>query len=563
MSLPTITPAAGVQSTLIYNLNSAATKNNFTNAQLDSAMFAQTGMTVNTLYQEISFGSVSHVGNAVGPYTIAPPTTCDIDNIQSQADQAAMAAGIDISLYPHRIYMMPNEMVQICYWTGTSYIGGNPGLSWVDTGYFNPENTDIYVILAHEFGHQLSMMHAQAIQSDGSLVEYGDTSCFMGDDAYNIVGINVPHLIELGWIPLTNILQVGASGTYQVAFAEQQTSAAQALQIVPPGTTDTLYVSYRQPQAGDPDLLLANDQLPSIFEGGASIQFWNGSANIGQSKSQLATFYPWGGALSDGQTYTSPNGNLTISQVSHTSASVTVDVAFLGTSVDAINAVTNAASFTANSLSPGSIATIWGTNLSTSKPGAGASSTPLPTALGFATVTVNGVAAPMLYASPLQINFQIPNEASVGTASVVVDVGGGTVAPFSATVQAAAPGIFQFGNSRAAAQNSDGSLNNSNNPAAAGSYITAYLTGIGPLDNPVADGAAAPLAPLSKATSPFSATIGGQSANVLFLGLAPGYVALGQADITIPSLPSGSYALVITINGVASNGPLVTVAAAP
>jgi len=154
MSLPTITPAAGVQSTLIYNLNSAATKNNFTNAQLDSAMFAQTGMTVNTLYQEISFGSVSHVGNAVGPYTIAPPTTCDIDNIQSQADQAAMAAGIDISLYPHRIYMMPNEMVQICYWTGTSYIGGNPGLSWVDTGYFNPENTDIYVILAHEFGHE-------------------------------------------------------------------------------------------------------------------------------------------------------------------------------------------------------------------------------------------------------------------------------------------------------------------------------------------------------------------------------------------------------------------------
>ena len=94
---------------------------------------------------------------------------------------------------------------------------------------------------------------------------------------------------------------------------------------------------------------------------------------------------------------------------------------------------------------------------------------------------------------------------------------------------------------------------------ALGSYIVAYVTGIGPLDNPVADGAAAPDSPLSEATSPYLATIGGQNAPVFFLGLTPGSVGLAQANITVPYLSSGDYPLVITINGVASNGPLVTV----
>jgi uncharacterized protein (TIGR03437 family) len=223
----------------------------------------------------------------------------------------------------------------------------------------------------------------------------------------------------------------------------------------------------------------------------------------------------------------------------------------------AIGAVTNGASFTANSLSPGCIATIFGTGLATYSAQAG--SVPLPTTLGGATVTVNGVPAPLFYASLLQIDFQIPYETPPGTASVVVSVGSANSAPFSASVQAASPGIFQFGTNRAVAQNPDNSLNDSNNPVAGGSYIVAYLTGMGPMDNPVPDGAAAPTAPLSSATSLFSATIGGQPAKILFLGLAPGYVGLVQANIVVPALPAGSYPLVVTIDGVPSNAPLVTV----
>jgi len=314
-----VVPVTGVQTTLLYVLRSAATPNNFTTSQINDAMFAQTGTSVNTLYQDNSYGAVTLDGQAVGPYAVNIPTTCDIASIQSQGDQAATAAGINVSVYPHRIYMLPNEMQFLCNFGGVAILGGDPGRSWINTGYFYPNVSATYVVLAHEFGHQLNMTHAQGLLPNGSLVEYGDNSCDMGDEDYNVVGFNVPHLIELGWLPLTNVQQVTASGTYQVAFAEQQTNAVQALQIVVPGTADPLYVSYRRPQG-------VNANLPPGFLGGASIQYWLGS----NYKSQLATNnYPFAGALADGQTYTSPNGYLSIQQVSHTSANVTVNVALI------------------------------------------------------------------------------------------------------------------------------------------------------------------------------------------------------------------------------------------
>ena len=65
--------------------------------------------------------------------------------------------------------------------------------------------------------------------------------------------------------------------------------------------------------------------LPPAFTGGASIDFWAG----GTGKTQLATYYPWSGALSDGQSYVSPYspaGSLTITQLAHTSTNVTIEI---------------------------------------------------------------------------------------------------------------------------------------------------------------------------------------------------------------------------------------------
>src|SRR4029077_1893839 len=135
--------------------------------------------------------------------------------------------------------------------------------------------------------------------------------------------------------------------------------------------------------------------------------------------------------------------------------------------------------------------------------------TPWPNTLGGASVAINGAAAPIYYASPTQMNVQVPYEAQNGSASLTVTAPCGTSVPVTFQVAAAAPYIFQSADAVAITQNQDFSINSANNPAKVGSVVTVYLTGIGPLDNPVPTGAPAPSTTLSRATLPIHVTIGG------------------------------------------------------
>ena len=89
-----------------------------------------------------------------------------------------------------------------------------------------------------------------------------------------------------------------------------------------------------------------------------------------------------------------------------------------------IRGTVNGASFAAGvPVAAGSIASVFGSNLASAA--AGARVVPLPTLLGDAKVTLNGIAAPLFYVSPGQINFQVPWElAGQSEASLTVTVGG-------------------------------------------------------------------------------------------------------------------------------------------
>lgn len=219
--------------------------------------------------------------------------------------------------------------------------------------------------------------------------------------------------------------------------------------------------------------------------------------------------------------------------------------------------VVNAASF-ATKVSPGALATVFGSNFTGTGLDAIAS-LPLPSSLGGVSVLVNGVAAPVLYESSGQINFQIPWETKPGTATIAVSTNGYASSQVNVTVEAAAPGLF-FQGSHAVVQNSDFSLNSSSNPAKVGGTIMAYLTGAGAVSNQPKDGAAAGSSPLSSVTSPVSATIGGKAADVSFAGLTPDFVGLWQVNIVVPTgLSKGSYPLTVTVNGQTSNSAIVNV----
>jgi uncharacterized protein (TIGR03437 family) len=219
-------------------------------------------------------------------------------------------------------------------------------------------------------------------------------------------------------------------------------------------------------------------------------------------------------------------------------------------------AVANAASALPNGIAPGAIATLYGTGLAAGT--AAANEFPIPKALAGATVTVNGTAAPVLYASPTQVNFQVPFEATPGAATVSLSVNGSVAGSITIPLFTTAPGIFLESNGDAAVVNQDGSINSASQPAPAGTVVSAWLTGLGLLNPALPSGAAAPTNPPST-VSGVTATVGGVPATIQFAGGAPGFAGVYQVNVQIPPLEAGSHDLRILSQGANSNAATVYV----
>ncbi len=226
--------------------------------------------------------------------------------------------------------------------------------------------------------------------------------------------------------------------------------------------------------------------------------------------------------------------------------------------------VVNGASFQPGG-APRAIMTIFGTNLSDAI--YLASSYPLPTLLGPTSVTVNGTAAPLFFASPTQINFQMPGGSPTSTIQVVVSnqATASSRALRASQGHASAltvvdPGLFVTPDKRASALNGDLSPHTAATPIPAGGSVILFMTGEGPVTPAVADGEPAPVNPLSIVNAPVQVTIGGASAQVTYQGLAPGYAGLAQINAIVPSgLMPGDQPVFITINGIPSNSGVITV----
>jgi uncharacterized protein (TIGR03437 family) len=228
--------------------------------------------------------------------------------------------------------------------------------------------------------------------------------------------------------------------------------------------------------------------------------------------------------------------------------------------VTAAAGVVNAASGLP-SIAPGSLISIYGVDLAA---GSGAAANfPAPTSLNGTSVTIDGVLAPLLFTSATQINAQVPFETPLGKATLVVVVAGQKSPAMTFNVTATGPGVFTEPQSNhAIAQNyPDWSLNSPSNAVQPGQYVTVYLTGQGLLDNPVADGAAAPVTPLSTPVAPAQATVGGSAAQIQFLGLAPGLVGVSQMNLLVPDVAAGEQPLAVSIGGVAANTSILSIRA--
>src|SRR5205823_3526750 len=87
--------------------------------------------TVNSYMMENSYQQTSLTGDVMGWYTIpVSVATCDTSQIATAAQNAAVAAGANLSNYTRYVYGFPQN--NACGFAGASYIGGNPSQSWLN-----------------------------------------------------------------------------------------------------------------------------------------------------------------------------------------------------------------------------------------------------------------------------------------------------------------------------------------------------------------------------------------------------------------------------------------------
>ncbi len=226
--------------------------------------------------------------------------------------------------------------------------------------------------------------------------------------------------------------------------------------------------------------------------------------------------------------------------------------------------VVNAASYEPG-ISPGAIAALFGSGLTTVS-GVVEGGNPLPRELLGASITVNGIAAPLFAAAFVngheQINFQVPYEVPAGgKATVVVTNNGVAGAPAEVDVLQTQPGIFTTDGEHAAALHGV-ALDpvTAANPASPSEIIVLYATGLGPVDNSPGTGNLAPLDPLARTALPPLVTIEGEDAAVEFSGLAPLFAGLYQLNVRVPAgTAAGERDVVITSAGRSSKPAKIAV----
>jgi uncharacterized protein (TIGR03437 family) len=229
------------------------------------------------------------------------------------------------------------------------------------------------------------------------------------------------------------------------------------------------------------------------------------------------------------------------------------------TSVDAASSATT--------LAPGSLASGYGNDLATGQP---ATATYIwPTTINNTSVTIVDATgttsqAPVLYVSPTLVNYQIPDTVALGPATATVTATDGTMSSGPINVVPYAPGLFEVNTAGLSASFAD--------CVSASGQQTTVLT------SQVVSGALVPL-PLNlgacqetvlelwstgldaAAAGSVQATIGNQTATVLYAGPQGTYPGVDQVNVVIPQslAGSGSVPVAVSIGGVTSNTVNITI----
>ncbi len=255
------------------------------------------------------------------------------------------------------------------------------------------------------------------------------------------------------------------------------------------------------------------------------------------------------------------NGTVTLNIPNAVVPALTVNVTYTisaTTPIVAAGGVVHAATFLPGPVSTGQLVSIFGTNLANGAASATAVGNQLPTSLGATSVTIGGVACPLIYVSPTQINAQVPYEVTGPTAQVVVTLGAVSSQPAVVSVDATSAGMFSVdGTGQGVAtilKNSNFTLISAANAALRGETVDIFCTGLGQVQGGGVTGMLAQAA--AAATATVGVNFGTTAATVSYAGLAVGFAGLYQINAVVPSSVAGSGGVVpVTVRIGAASSP--------
>ncbi|HTC36226.1 MAG TPA: hypothetical protein VK724_22790 [Bryobacteraceae bacterium] len=220
--------------------------------------------------------------------------------------------------------------------------------------------------------------------------------------------------------------------------------------------------------------------------------------------------------------------------------------------------VVSTASFQPNApVAPGSFVSIFGSNLAPQL--AGANALPYPPKLAGTEVVLGGQVLPLAFVANGQVNALVPYGVQVNAAQqLIVQQNNSYSLPQPVLVAATQPAVFTqnqsgMGEGVIVVLKANGTEFETapSAPASAGDVLIVYCSGLGAVSPSVPAGMAASATTLSYTTNTVTATVGGQSAKVLFAGLAPDFAGLYQVNLVVPSgvTASTSVPVVLSVGG--------------